>query len=172
MTIMPTEACAGCEFGGECPIQRVEGKFQLRHTAKQRRLAERRREQTTEAFRETYAKRSGGESTNSGLKRREGLGRLRVRGMPSVRHSALLKIAGWNILRAMASSRMKAKMCQEGLVTGSNSEITLDLARIVPSIAQTKPFLPWMVGRAGWKTSVVIGTGCNIDSTHRWARAA
>jgi hypothetical protein len=172
MTIMPVEACAGCEFGGECPIRRVEGKFQLRHTAKQRRLAERRREQTTAAFRETYAKRSGGESTNSGLKRREGLGRLRVRGMPAVRHSAMLKIAGWNILRAAASAKMKAKMRQERLTANLRREKAPIFARMVPVVARIEPFLHRDVCRTGWRTPAAIVRRWKTDRIHRWAQAA
>jgi len=172
LTIMPIETCAGCEFGGECPIKRVEGKFQLRHTAKQRRLAERRREQTTAAFRETYAKRSGGESTNSGLKRREGLGRLRVRGMPAVRHSALLKIAGWNILRAAASAKMKAKMRQERLTANPCREKAPIFARMVPVITCIEPFLHREVCRTGWRTPAAIVRRWETDRIHRWAQAA
>ncbi|MCU0913545.1 MAG: transposase [Planctomycetes bacterium] len=47
-------------------------------------MAGRRREQQKEVFRTRYRRRSGIESTNSGLKRRTGLGRLRVRGRARV----------------------------------------------------------------------------------------
>jgi len=109
-TTMPTEACAGCRFGRECPVNRQDGEFRLTHTAKERRLTERRREQATEAFRENYRKRSGGESTNSGLKRRMGLGRSRVRGLQAVAHAIYLRVAGWNILRAAASPQLRARL--------------------------------------------------------------
>ena len=59
-------------------------------------------------FRERYARRSGIESTNSGLKNRLGLKRLRVRGRGSVFHVILHKVAGWNVLRAAASQKMRA----------------------------------------------------------------
>ena len=75
----------------------------MSYTDKQRRLEERRREQQTEPFQQRYAKRSGLESTNSGLKRRLGLGRLRVRGRKAVQHALYLKAAGWNLLRAAAA---------------------------------------------------------------------
>jgi hypothetical protein len=70
-------------------------------------LAARRREQETEVFRERYRRRSGIESTNSGLKRRTGLGRLRVRGRPRVFQAIYLKVAGWNILRASVCAKMR-----------------------------------------------------------------
>ena len=58
-------------------------------------------------FKERYAPRSGIESTNSGLKRRLGLGKLRVRGQRAVFHALYLKTAGWNLLRAAASGRLR-----------------------------------------------------------------
>ena len=64
------------------------------------RGAFRRAVEKTEEFRKRYRKRSGIEGANSLLKRVTGLGRLRVRGRPSVFNSILLKVVGWNILRA------------------------------------------------------------------------
>ena len=63
-------------------------------------------EEATEVFKERYAPRSGIESTNSGLKNRLGLGRLRVRGRGSVFRVLLHKVAGWNVLRAAASKKL------------------------------------------------------------------
>ncbi len=54
------------------------------------------------------AMRSGIESTNSGLKNRLGLERLRVRGRGSVFRVILHKVAGWNVLRAAASKKLRA----------------------------------------------------------------
>ena len=65
-------------YRNQCPVQETPEGYHLEHTAKQRRVAERRREQDTEVFRQRYRRRSGIESTNSALKRRTGLGRLRV----------------------------------------------------------------------------------------------
>ena len=64
-------------------------------------------EQTPE-YREKYRARSGIESTNSSLKRRLGLKRLRVRGMPAVQLTIDLKLAGWNLLRAVALRAVRA----------------------------------------------------------------
>ena len=90
-----------------CPVKKRPGDhYTVKYTAKQRRVEERRREQATAAFRERYSKRSGIESTNGGLKRRLGFGRLRVRGMKAVSHALYLKIAGWNLLRAAAALKM------------------------------------------------------------------
>jgi hypothetical protein len=105
---MPAEACENCPFRQPCPIDEPKpGTFTFKYTDKQRRLDARRCEQQTPVFQERYAKRSGIESTNSGLKRRLGLGKLRVRGRPAVFHALSLKAAGWNLLRAVASGRLK-----------------------------------------------------------------
>jgi hypothetical protein len=106
-TVMPQSACGQCEFAGECPVKKNGESYILEHTAKQRRLAGRRREENTQAFRERYSVRGGIEGTNSGLKRRTGLGQLRVRGRPAVFNAIYLKIAGWNILRAAACAKMR-----------------------------------------------------------------
>ena len=106
---MPASACSACPFRKQCPIQSPNnGRFTLDVTDKERRLAGRRVEEATEVFQERYAPRSGIESTNSGLKNRLGLGRLRVRGRGSVFRVLLHKVAGWNVLRAAASAKLRA----------------------------------------------------------------
>lgn len=106
-TVMPKSACRQCEFHKQCPVKKTRDGYQLEHTAKQRRLAGRRCEQNTEVFRERYKIRGGIEGTNSGLKRKTGLGRLRVRGKPAVFHAIYLKITGWNIMRASVCAKMR-----------------------------------------------------------------
>jgi hypothetical protein len=106
-TVMPESACSQCEYFEQCPVEKVREQYKLEHTAKQRRLAGRRREQDTEVFRQRYKTRGGIEGTNSGLKRKTGLGQLRVRGRPAVFRAIYLKIAGWNILRASVCAKMR-----------------------------------------------------------------
>ncbi len=77
---MAEEACEGCDRLGSCPVQRRRKRYVGHFTRKRMRLARRRREEGGEGFRRRYRLRSGIESTHSGLKRRVGLGRLRVRG--------------------------------------------------------------------------------------------
>jgi hypothetical protein len=106
---MPASACAECPFRKQCPIEETrDGKFTMEFTDKQRRLDGRRMEEATDVFKERYAARSGIESTNSGLKNRLGLGHLSVRGLGSVSRVLLHKVAGWNVLRASASTKLKA----------------------------------------------------------------
>jgi Transposase DDE domain len=106
---MPATACASCPLLKLCPIRRTnDGRFELTFTDQARRLAARRIEQATPVFRERYAQRSGIESTNSGLKNRLGLGWLKVRGRGAVFRTLLLKVSGWNILRAASSAKLRA----------------------------------------------------------------
>lgn len=106
---MPASACAECPFRKQCPIEKAhDGKFTLEFTDKERRLAARRGEEETEVFQERSAPRSGIESTHSGLKNRLGLGRLRVRGRGSVFRVILHTVAGWNVLRAAASQKLRS----------------------------------------------------------------
>lgn len=112
---MPTAMCASCPLRNLCPIhQTSDGRFELKFTDQARRTAARRCEEQTDVFRERYAKRSGIESTNSGLKNRLSLGWLRVRGRGAVFRTILLKVTGWNVLRASASEKLRA-MVQEKL---------------------------------------------------------
>ena len=106
---MAPAVCAGCHFRDACPIHKTQdGRYTLDFTGKAHRLAGRRREQETSVFTERYARRSGIESTNSGLKNRLELKRLKVRGRGSVFRVILHKVAGWNVLRAAAAKKMRA----------------------------------------------------------------
>jgi hypothetical protein len=101
-TIFPADACGPCAFREHCPVKRAYGKYVLRHAPPAWRGASRRAEQRTEAFAENYRIRSGAESVNSGLKRRTGMGRLRVRGLARMSMAVLLRCAGWNLMRSIA----------------------------------------------------------------------
>ena len=102
---MAPEVCGGCPFRNACPIHKTrDGRYTLEFTDKAHRLAGRRRERETPGvYGAVRARRSGIESTNSGLKNRLGLKRLRVRGRGSVFRVILHKVAGWNVLRAAAA---------------------------------------------------------------------
>jgi hypothetical protein len=102
-TIMPTAACSGCPYLRECPVRRVKKVYRLDFTEKERRLAARRAEESTDVFWERYARRAGIEGLFSAMKRTSGFGKLRVRGSPRVGMALYLKAAGWNICRASVS---------------------------------------------------------------------
>ena len=108
-TWMGSSDCSACPLRGQCPVKPSRGRFVLRHTPTERRLAGRRAQQATDAFRKDYAIRAGIESLNSGLKRKMGMGRLRTRGRPRVRMAVMLRCAGWNLLRALAATKKQIK---------------------------------------------------------------
>jgi hypothetical protein len=120
---MPATACESCPFRTACPIHRGrDGRYTLDFTDKDVRLAGRRREQDTPVFAQRYAPRAGIESTNSGLKNRLGMKRLRVRGRGSVFRVILHKVAGWNVLRAAASKKLRAWVATQVAQTLKGSE--------------------------------------------------
>jgi Transposase DDE domain len=120
---MPPEVCAGCPFRNACPINKTrDGRYTMEFSDKDHRLAGRRREQETPVFTERYARRSGIESTNSGLKNRLGLDRLKVRGRGSVFRVILHKVAGWNVLRAAASKTLRAQVSAQVAQTLKGAE--------------------------------------------------
>ena len=110
---MSPEVCAACPLLARCPVRKQEGSEKTHPTGKvyftmsEHRSCRRRAAEQESEFRECYQARSGIEGTNSGLKRRCGLKRLRVRGRRAVSSSVLLKLAGWNILRAACSQKMR-----------------------------------------------------------------
>jgi IS5 family transposase len=106
-TVMAASHCSTCPCRNQCPVKQVRGEYVIEHSPAEHRLASRRAEQATDAFREHYAIRGGGESVNAGLKRKTGLGRLRVRGSPRVRMAVLLRCAGWNLFRALAAMKKR-----------------------------------------------------------------
>ena len=108
-TVMRAEDCRSCAFVKECPVHQAGKQYVLIHQPFQRRCAERRAEQATDAFAEHYAIRAGGESTNSALKRHTGLKRLRTRGLARMRMAVLLRCAGWNMRRAVAALVQRAR---------------------------------------------------------------
>jgi len=123
--MLPNELIADTHYGSDENVQQCrEIKVELtspvagpkpkedpaQPTEKQQRLQARRTEQETDEWKSRYRIRSGIEGTNSGIKRKTGLGKLRVRGVASVDHAILMRIAGWNILRAACSKKMQEKI--------------------------------------------------------------
>ena len=108
-TVMAKSTCGGCAFRSQCPVIKRRRGYVLIHTALQRRSAARRAEQATAPFRDGYRIRAGGESLNSGLKRKTGMGRLRTRGLARMRMGVLLRCAGWNVLQAVRALKARRK---------------------------------------------------------------
>jgi hypothetical protein len=99
--------CGNCEKRKRCPVRCTLSGYYLLRKGKAYRLSHRKVYQRTEAFKEKYRVRGGIEATNSSLKRKLGLGRLRVRGRPAVFHAIVLRLAGWNIFRGAVCERMQ-----------------------------------------------------------------
>jgi len=107
VTVMNPSFCATCDFRDQCPVKKVRDRYIVTHTPSQHRLAARRAEQSTAVFSENYSIRGGGESVNSCLKRKTGMGRLRVRGHPNMELGVFLRCAGWNLSRAVAALKKR-----------------------------------------------------------------
>ena len=102
--------CEQCPFKNSCPTQpNPDGTRTLKTTRKEVMLAKRRAYEQTEEFRKRYAERSGIEATNSELKRKHGIGKLRVRGGVRVSLSICFKILACNVKRMVRYLAEKAK---------------------------------------------------------------
>ena len=93
------KTCCACPHLKNCPVKPGKKAAFLRYDDKILRLARRRAHEQTKEFMDRYRWRAGIEGTNSHLKSDFGAGRLRVRGMVSVRFTVTLKALGLNILR-------------------------------------------------------------------------
>lgn len=116
VTEMNPSDCSGCKYFEQCPAKKTRDGYRVTHAPAQHRLAARRAEQSTEAFAKNYAIRGGGESVNSALKRKTGMGRLRVRGRPNMELGVLLRCAGWNLSRAVAALKKRGLDDLRGLL--------------------------------------------------------
>ena len=115
VTEMDPSTCCTCEFIDHCPVKKVRDRYTVTHSPSQHRLAARRAEQSTTVFADNYSIRGGGESVNSSLKRKTGMGRLRVRGRPNMELGVFLRCAGWNLSRAVAALKKRGLNGLRGL---------------------------------------------------------
>ena len=97
--------CEGCALFHACPAQlnQAEDGYVLTVDLAAANLARRRRAEASGEFQPRYAIRAGIEATNSELKRRHGLGDLRVRGRPRVELAVYLKALGCNFKRMVCT---------------------------------------------------------------------
>lgn len=100
--------CNTCARNQECIGVKTKTHRRIFYNRAKVATARRQREQTTNAFKEAYKKRSGIEATNSELKRRHGMGRLRIRGRPAVELAIHLKASACNIKRYIEHVLKKA----------------------------------------------------------------
>ena len=106
------ETCEPCPLRPQCPVRwrrhpelagdrSLSGAYVLSTDLVKVNIERRRRAEANGEWRKRYAVRAGIEGTNSELKRRHGLGRLRVRGGSRVRLTVYLKALACNIKRMM-----------------------------------------------------------------------
>ena len=104
------EVCEPCSLRSRCPVRwrrRPElggewspsGAYVLSADLARVNIGRRRRAESDGQWRRRYGLRAGIEGTNSELKRRHGLGRLRVRGGERVRLAVYLKALACNVKR-------------------------------------------------------------------------
>jgi hypothetical protein len=91
--------CATCPLLHRCPIHLQKKSAVLSFTRAELASSQRRREQESEAFKERNKIRAGIESTNAEMKKRHGLGRLRVRHRQRVEMVVFFKAMGCNVKR-------------------------------------------------------------------------
>jgi hypothetical protein len=99
------ETCENCALRGRCPVKPHPTESTicvLNIDLKAANRDRRRRAEATDSFAARYKIRAGIEATNSELKRRHGLGNLRVRKRPRVELAVYLKTAAANIKRMVA----------------------------------------------------------------------
>lgn len=99
-TTFDHSTCIACPDKDSCPIIIQKTQAVIYYDDKQIRLAQRRRYEQTEEFKDRYRWRAGIEGTNARLKQQTGAARLRVSGLAKVRFSIKLKVLGINIFRA------------------------------------------------------------------------
>jgi len=106
---------------------------QLRLNGQDLRLAQRRAAERTDDFKTDYGMRGGIEATNAMLKRVTGLDRLRVRGRPAVFSRILLKVAGWNLLRAANVRSLIATLAKSGKA-GNSAPMSRSISELLQGL--------------------------------------
>ena len=97
------DTCESCSLFHRCPVSfsREEGGYILRANLSKTNLERRRREEASGEFTKRYSIRAGIEATNSELKRKHGLRKLRVRGRPRVELAVYFKALACNFKRML-----------------------------------------------------------------------
>ena len=99
--------CGDCPLQGRCVARRPnsgKGRWRIDIEADLRARDQNLADQQTDEWRRRYRIRSGIEATNSELKRRHGLGVLRVRRLPRVKLAVVNKLMACNVKRWLAAA--------------------------------------------------------------------
>jgi hypothetical protein len=106
------ETCATCKLADDCPVKLQKKKAVIRFSPAQLASSIRRREQSTESFKERNNIRTGIEATNSEMKNSQGLGKLRVRGQPRVNQIVMFKALACNVKRMVKYALKELKKAE------------------------------------------------------------
>jgi len=95
------QVCEACPLFSRCPakLNREEKAYVLKANLVKVNIEQRRRIEASEEFSSRYDIRAGIEATNSEMKRKHGLGRLRIRGRPRVELVVFMKTLACNFKR-------------------------------------------------------------------------
>jgi len=138
--------CSACPRCGRCPVLIGTKGAYVRYDEKQYRLAQRRAFEQTPEFLDTYRWRAGAEGTMSHYKKDFGAGRLRVRGMASVRFAATLKALGLNIVRAAKALVLSFFPSFSLILSHKTCEVIHKLISTASSL-HTCPFLQYKLSK-------------------------
>ena len=92
------ESCEGCELLDQCPVKKQKKSYVVRFSQKAL-TASKQRKLITENYKSNCSMRAGIEGTNSALKRRHGMSKLKVRGLAKVQVEVGLKVTAQNFRR-------------------------------------------------------------------------
>lgn len=123
-----------------CSVRNTTGDFRLEVTAQLRLRDQMYADQQTDEWKQQYRIRAGIEATMSELKRRHGMGKLRVRRAPKVCFAVACKVIACNIKRwaraAAASNRLLLHMCRHIFVLLSPAKVFKE--RLKPIFTDSK----------------------------------
>jgi Transposase DDE domain len=107
-------------------------------------LDQRRAEQETPEWKQTYAKRSGVEGVHEALDRKTGIKKLRVRGRKAVAMAVFLKVTGWNICAAAKIALNRRKKAGKEAAQKKTTGMAPELRRLPEDLGrrQTSTLLP------------------------------
>ena len=118
--VFAREQCEACPHYARCPARWDEtvGGYVLVVDLAAHNLERRRRQERSGAFAKRYAIRAGIEATNSELKRKHGLAKLRVRGRRRVVLVVCLKALACNVKRMLRAATVGAPLLPTGTEGG------------------------------------------------------
>lgn len=106
------ESCDNCELLDQCPVKKQKKSYVVRFSQKVL-TASKQRKMIAENYKSNCSMRAGIEGTNSALKRRHGMSKLRVRGLAKSQVEVGLKVTAQNFRRLCTYLLQTAKKLNE-----------------------------------------------------------